>query len=106
MARDAERLLTAGKADEAAAVITKAQPLIARLLGVPHPSLEAMIAGSDVDELYGHMLLSNGNYGWARLVFQKNVARWKNWTPLTDETERRRHVAELEIAECDKHIGQ
>ena len=41
---------------------------------------------SDLDQLYGQMLLANRNYGWARLVFQKNRARWKTWKPATSET--------------------
>jgi hypothetical protein len=48
------------------------------------------------------MLLANRHYGWARMFFQKNAARWKTWTPATDDTERRRKAAEAGIAECDR----
>lgn len=65
-----------------------------------------MAAASDLDELYGHMLLTNGNYGWARMMFQKNVARWRSWKPRTDETERRLKVAEAEVAECDRRMAE
>ena len=106
MARQAEAQLRAGKADEAAAIITKGEPLITRLLAVPQPSLAAVSAASDLDELYGRMLLSNGNYGWARLLFQKNLARWKSWTPKTEETEQRRKQAEAEITLCDRKLAE
>lgn len=104
--RDAEAAFKAGKGDQAAALIQKAQPLIASLLTTPHPSLEAAQAAGDLDDLYGRMLLSNRHYGWARLQFQKNLSRWKHWTPQTPETERRYKQALDEIAECDKHIEE
>jgi hypothetical protein len=77
---------------------------MARLLSVPRPTLEAAEAASDLDQLYGRMLLSNRHYGWARLMFQKNLARWKHWQPQTPETSRRFQQAVSAIAECDKHI--
>jgi hypothetical protein len=104
--RDAEDLLRRGKSDEAAALITKGQPMMSRLLTAPRPTLAAMEAASDLDDLYGRMLLSNRNYGWARLQFQKNVSRWKGWTPPTQETERRRKQAESKLAECDRALAQ
>ncbi len=104
--RDAEAAFKDGKGDQAAALIEKAQPLIARLLATPRPSLEAAQAASDLDDLYGRMLLSNRHYGWARLQFQKNLSRWKHWTPQTPETDRRYKQALAEIAECDKHIEE
>src|SRR5215468_7726374 len=64
-ARDAQALLKRGHSDEAAKVITDAQPLLNRVISVPHPTLSAMQAASDLDDLYGHMLLANGNSGWA-----------------------------------------
>lgn len=102
--RQAEDDFQHGKNDDAAAIIEKAEPMAARLLSVPHPTLEAAEAASDLDDLYGRMLLSNRHYGWARLLFQKNLSRWKHWEPQTDETRRRYKLAESEIAECDKHI--
>ena len=77
---------------------------MARLLAVPNPTLEAAVAASDLDDLYGRMLLSNRHYGWARLQFQKNLSRWKHWQPQTPETARLRQQAESAIAECDRHI--
>ncbi len=53
------------------------------------PQPLAMEDASDLDDLYGRMLLSNRNYGWAMLFFQKNQARWKNWKPQTPDTAAR-----------------
>jgi hypothetical protein len=104
--REAKALIAAGKNDAAAAVITHGQPLIATVLAAPHPTLAAMEAASDLDELYGQMLLANKNYGWARMLFQKNRSRWMHWTPQTDETARRRQQADAAIAECDRAIAK
>ncbi|PWU03444.1 MAG: hypothetical protein C5B51_19040 [Terriglobia bacterium] len=106
MDREAESLLRAGKSDEAAAVVTKGQPLANRVLGVPRPTLAATEAASDLDQLYARMLLANGNYGWARLLFQKDETRWKIWKPQTAETARRRKLAAEGIAECDRQLSQ
>jgi hypothetical protein len=102
--REAEDLLRSGKGDQTAALITKGQPMMTRLLSVRRPTLAALEAASDLDELYGRMLLSNRHYGWARLLFQKNLARWTNWKPQTAETARRRKLAESEIADCDRRM--
>ena len=102
--REAESLVKSGKADEAAARITEGQPLVSRLLAAPQPTLAAMEAASDLDQLYATMLLSNRHYGWARLFFQKNQTRWSSWKPQTQDTERRRKQAELGIVECDRGI--
>ena len=104
--RDAERAFQAGKFDEASAFILKGEPLANRVVAVPRPTLAAVEAASDLDQLYGRMLLMNRNYGWARLEFQKNRARWKTWQPQTPDTARRLKLAEDGIAECDKGIGQ
>jgi hypothetical protein len=106
MNRQAGALLHDGKNDQAAALITQGQPLANRLLTAPHPTLAAMEAASDLDHLYAGMLLGNKNYGWARLAFQKNVSRWKHWTPQTPETARRLKLAQDGIAECDRRMGQ
>lgn len=106
MNRDAERAFQAGKGDEAAALLLKGQPLSDRLVGVPRPPLTAVEAASDLDQLYGQMLLSNRNYGWARLEFQKNRARWKTWQPQSEETARRLKLAEDAIAECDRRMAE
>jgi hypothetical protein len=102
--RSAEDLFRRGRADEAAALIQQGQPLMNRLLSVPRPTLAATEAASDLDELYGRMLLANRHYGWARLLFQKNLSRWTNWRPASPETERRFREASDEIAECDRHL--
>ncbi len=104
--REAEGLLREGKDDQAATAITKGQALAARLLAAPRPTLAAMEAASDLDQLYARMLLSNRNYGWARLTYQKNASRWKNWRPQTGETARRLKLAQDGIAECDRRIAQ
>jgi hypothetical protein len=77
-----------------------------RLLDVRQPTLGAAEAASDLDDLYGRMLLSNRHYEWAEFLFQKNRSRWKNWNPQTPETARRQKQAEAGIEECDRHIGQ
>jgi hypothetical protein len=104
MNREADSAFAGGNSDQAAKLIEKGQPLVARLLAVPNPTLEAAVAASDLDDLYGRMLLSNRHYGWARLVFQKNLSRWKHWQPQTPETARLLQQAESAIAECDRHI--
>lgn len=104
--RDAERAFQAGKFDDASALILKGEPLANRLVAVPRPPLAAVEAASDLDQLYGRMLLMNRNYGWARLEFQKNRARWKTWQPQTPDTARRLKLAEDGIAECDKNMAQ
>ena len=103
---EAERLFERGQADAAAAAITRGQPLASRLLSVPQPSLPATEAAADLDDLYGRMLLSNRHYGWARLAFQKNLARWKNWMPQTAESARRMQRAADQIADCDRRLAQ
>ena len=100
----AKEFFAQGKKDDASALILQAEPLSNKLLAVPQPTLAAMSAASDLDELYGKMLLSNHNYGWARMFFQKNLARWKHWTPQTPDTTARQKEALFEIDECDKHI--
>lgn len=102
MNRDADQLFRSGKGDDAAAVIQKAQPVMAKILAVQRPTVEAAEAASDLDDLYGRMLLSNRHYGWAQMMFQKNLSRWKHWDPQTEETARRVKQAESQIAECTK----
>ena len=104
MSREAETLLHHNAPDQAAAVITRSQPLIQRLLSAPRPTLGAMEAVSDSDQLYGQMLVANRHYVWARVLFQKNVTRWTLWTPQTPDTLRRLKSARSAVAECDGHI--
>ena len=103
MNREAENWLRRGEPDRAGAIVTNGQPLIHRLLSVPYPTLSAMEAVSDLDQLYGRMLLGNRHYVWARVFFQKNLTRWSNWTPQTPETLRRLKMARAAVAECDRH---
>jgi hypothetical protein len=104
--REAEALLRSGRFEQAAAAITKGQPLAARVLEAAHPTLAAMEAASDLDDLYGRMLLHNQQYGWARSTFQKNVMRWKHWKPETPETAQRLKTAADAVAECDRRLTQ
>ncbi len=104
--RQALELFQRGKSDAAAALIMKAEPLSKRLISVPRPTLAATEAASDLDRLYGRMLYSNRNYGWARLLFQKNLARWKYWKPETPATAGRLKQAQADIADCDRRISQ
>lgn len=106
MNREAESFFESGKFDQSAALIEKGQPLMSRLLSVPRPTLEATEAASDLDDLYGRMLLANHHYGWARLLFQKNLARWRHWQPQTPEAARRLQQAKSAIAECDRHLEE
>jgi hypothetical protein len=102
--RQAETAFRKNDQDAAAALIEQAKPISARVLSAPHPTLAAMEAASDLDQLYGQMLLTNHNYGWARMFFQKNTARWKLWKPQTPETLQRLKQAEDGIAQCDTHL--
>ena len=104
--RQAEEYFKTGKGDDAAAVIQKAQPLQKHVLEVAHPTLEAAESASDLDDLYGRMLLSNHHYGWAQMMFQKNLSRWRHWDPQTEETARRVKLAQAEIEQCTKKIEQ
>jgi hypothetical protein len=104
--QEARDEFTKGQPDRAAALIQSGEPISKRLMSVPRPTLEATEAASDLDRLYGDMLFSNRNYGWARLMFQKNLARWKHWTPQTEESARRVKQAESAIAECDRRIEE
>jgi hypothetical protein len=104
--RKAEAAFQAGDQDKAAALIADGKPMQEKLLEARQPTLAAMEAVADLDELYGDMLLTNKNYGWARLFFQKNLARWKHFPEQTPETAQRLKLAEDAIAMVDKKITQ
>ena len=104
--REAESFLKRGRSQDAAAAITRGLPLQTRLLAAPQPTLGAMEAVSDLDDLYARVLLSSHRDGWARMLFQKNLARWKNWKSQTGDTMRRLRQAEAGIAECDRRLQQ
>jgi hypothetical protein len=106
MNREAENFFANGKGDQAAAVIGREKPLMSRVLSVREPTLAAVEAASDLDDLYGRMLFSNRHYGWARLEFQKNLARWKHRQPQTPDSIRRLKRANDAIAECDRHLEE
>jgi len=103
--REAAKLYSAGKLDDAGTLVSQGQAIEQRLLAAPRPTLAAMEASSDLDDLYGRILMANHNVGWARLVFQKNLVRWNNWKPPSPDTERRRKQAVAAIAECDRKLG-
>ena len=102
MAHDAESAFRRNRADEAAGIVQRCRPLMDRLLSAPRPTLAAMQAVSDVDQLYGEMLMRNGHYIWARDCFQKNLIRWKSWKPASPDALRRMDLARSRIAECDR----
>lgn len=106
LAAKAQERWKVGDKDQASALITRAQPLAAKALAVPRPPLLALEAASDLDQLYATMLLANRHYGWARMTFQKDAARWKNRRPQTPDTERRLQSAKQGIADCDRKIAQ
>lgn len=93
--------MLAGRRQEAAALVTEGQPLAKELLSVSRPNLAAMEAVSDLDQIYGDLLLANRHTLYARQLFQRNVARWKHWKPQTEDTLRRLREAEDSIARCD-----
>jgi hypothetical protein len=103
-AHAADESFAQDKADDAAALIVKAGPLESQVLAVHHPSLAAMEAATDLDDIYARMLLSNQHYEWAMFLLQKCSARWKYWQPQTEETARRLKLAEDEIAECNRRM--
>ncbi|HUA84302.1 MAG TPA: hypothetical protein VMB85_10620 [Bryobacteraceae bacterium] len=102
--RQAQSDFQNGQFDAAAALIEKGEPLEKKLVSVAHPTLEAAEAASDLDDLYGRMLLKNHHYGWARLMFQKNLSRWKHWSPESAETKKRYAQAAAEIDQCDREM--
>jgi hypothetical protein len=102
--REGNDLFNAGRFEEVSVAIAKGQPLQERLLEATHPTLPAMEAAADLDDLYARMLVHNGRHGWARTIFQKNVVRWKTWKPQTPETERRWKAAVDAVAECDRRL--
>jgi hypothetical protein len=104
--RELETAVRKRRSKQAAEMITKAQPIANLLLAAPRPTLAATQAASDFDDLYGRQLLANRQYGYARFQFQRNLARWKNWRPQTEDTDRRRKIAEAGIAECDRLLSK
>ncbi len=102
--RGARECFRKGDKDTAAAIIQRGETISKTLMAVSRPSLAATVEASDLDQLYGDMLFSNRNYGWARLFYQKNRARWKFIQPQTADTAQRLKQAEDAMAECDRRI--
>jgi hypothetical protein len=102
LAAEAKQDFKRGKLEAASSLIERGETVSARLMAVPRPSLTAMQAASDLDELYGQMLFRNRHYGWARLQFQKNLARWKHFQPTDAGSARLMAVAQSEIEQCDR----
>ncbi len=103
--REARAHFAAGRTKEAARLVNDGQPLSKQLLAASRPSLLAMEAVSDRDQLYADMLLANRHYGHARQMYQRNVARWKHWRPQTASTRQRLGDAEAAIIRCDQAIA-
>ena len=99
--RQAEEALRRGDRDGAGKLIVESEKAGQRLLEAPHPTLAATQAVSDTDNLHARMLLANKHYGWARLILQKDAARWQHWTPPSEESERRLAAAQKAMAEVD-----
>lgn len=104
--RKAEAAFHAGNQDQAAALIKQGEAIETRLLSARDPTLEAVQAVSDLDQLYGDMLETNHNCGWAEMFFQKNIVRWKHWTPQTPDSDKRLKLAQKGVEECDKRLLQ
>ena len=102
--REAEADLKKGQGDKAATAVQNGLPIQAKLLEAPRPTLEAMQAISDLDDIYARMLLAGQREGWARIMYQKNVVRWRYWKPETDDSARRLKQAQAGIAECDRRL--
>ena len=95
-----------GRPDDASRVISDGLLMQNQILSVPQLDLAGTVAVSDLDDLYGRMLLASRHYGDARLLFQKNLARWRMWKPQNEESAKQLKHAQDQIAECDKHILQ
>jgi hypothetical protein len=104
--RQAEAAFKAGRTQEAASDITQGQPYQSFLLSAPRPTLPAMEAASDLDDIYARMMLAGHRDGWARMFYQKNAARWRTWKPESPESAARLRQAEAGLAECDRRLKQ
>jgi hypothetical protein len=104
--RRTEELLKHDRHSEAAAAILEGRPLQATLLAPPYPTLAAMEAVSDLDDLYARMLLIDHRAAWARTLYARNAFRWRHWKPQTADTLRRLKQAQDGIAECDRRMTQ
>lgn len=104
--RTAEDAFKHGRSKEAADAINQGQPYQGFVLAAPHPTLAAMQAASDLDDLYARMLLAGHRDGWARMFYQKNLARWRTWRPESPESAKRLRQAQDGIAECDRRLSK
>ena len=58
---------------------------------------------------YDFMAIASGRLmrkSRARMLFQKNIVRWKTWTPQTADTARRLRQAQEAVAECDRRLNR
>lgn len=104
--QEADQFLARERRDLAATKVEEGKMIAARLLAAPHPTLAAMTVVSDLDHVYGRMLFTNRHLGWARITFQQDAARWRNWSPQTAETEKRRRVANEWMLKCDRALEE
>lgn len=102
--RSATAFLAKNDRSEAGALIERGAPFARQLLSVPQPSLAALEAVSDRDQMYAEMLMANQHWVDARQMLIKNVLRWRNWQPQTDDTKRRLDAAQRAVAECDRRM--
>lgn len=102
--REAAAELAKGRRPEAGALIERGEAPAKTLLAAPHPSLAALQAVSDRDQMYAEMLMANRHWTHARQMLLKNALRWRHWQPQTPDSERRRLAAEQAIAECDRNL--
>lgn len=104
--RNALAALGKGARDDAGRYVQEGEPASKLLLSAPEPTLAAMEAVSDRDQIYAGMLMANRHWSFARQLLVKNQLRWKYWKPRTQYTEQRQREAERGIAECDKRLMQ
>jgi tetratricopeptide (TPR) repeat protein len=94
----------AGDRKSAGECVTRAQPLVAAIMKITHPSLYAFHLASDHDDLYGDMLFANRHWGDAREFYQNSVIRFKNWDPPNDYTRKRLQQAKNKVLACEKKM--
>jgi tetratricopeptide (TPR) repeat protein len=93
-----------GRRDEAAGIVTRTQAVTRELLQLPRPPIVALHAATEADLLYGDMLRANRHWADARFLYQKNVNRWKSWSPASGYSKQRVDQALAAVAECDRHF--
>jgi hypothetical protein len=74
------------------------------LLAVREPSLAALEAVSDHDQMWAEMLMENRHFGHARQMWATEVARWKNYPNPAPSIQARLARAQKGIADCDRQL--